>query len=142
MANLQAGIKDYQTSYADEQNISDKTRKSRRLLMNWISEYFADKPFDLENCRGFLNELRKTNKPPSMRTKVSDLRAFIRFLVMYEYLDKDFSARITVPKIPDTIRKFISEADAIRAIYAGTEPRNNDNRYAKKSKVECRMGLF
>lgn len=142
MANLQAGIQDYQKSYADEQNISDKTCKSRRLFMNRISSYFADKPFDLPNCRGFLDEIRKKNTPASMRTYTSSLRAFIRFLVTYEYIEKDFSARITMPEVPDTIHNFISEEDVIRAIHKGTEPRHNDSPLAKKSKPECRMGLL
>src|SRR6267142_1305570 len=109
MANLQAGIKDYQTSYADEQNISDKTRKSRRLFMNRISAYFADKLFDLPSCRGFLDEVRKTNTPASMRTYTSALRAFIRFLFMYDYIEKDFALLIKVPEVPDTIHDFITE---------------------------------
>jgi len=142
MANLQAGIQDYQKSYADEQNISEKTRKSRRLFMNRISSYFNYKPFDLPNCRDFLNEIRKKNTPASMRTYTSALRAFIRFLVTYEYLEKDFASKLTVPEVPDKIRDFISEADAIRAIHAGTEPRHNDKQLARKSKVECRMGLL
>jgi len=142
MANLQAGIQDYQKSYADEQNISDKTRKSRRLFMNRISSFFADKPFDLPNCRAFLDEIRAKNTPASMRTYASALRAFIRFLVTYEYIEKDFSTRITMPEVPDKVRNFISEADAVRAIYAGTEPRNNDSPLAKKSKKECRIGLL
>jgi len=142
MANLQAGIQDYQKSYADEQNISDKTRKSRRLFMNRVSSFFTDRPFDLPNCRAFLDEIRAKNTPASMRTYTSSLRAFIRFLVTYEYIEKDFSGKITMPKVPDAIHNFISEADAIRAIHKGTEPRNNDSPLAKKSKPECRMGLL
>lgn len=139
---LENGIQDYQTIYADEQNISEKTRKSRRLFTNRILTYFENRLFDLPNCRSFLDEIRKKNTPASMRTYTSALRAFIRFLVSYDYLEKDFSAKIKVPKVPDKIRNFISEADAIRAIYAGTEPRNNDNHYARKSKNECRIGLL
>lgn len=142
MHNLQPAIDDYKTTYADEQNISDKTRKSRRLFMNRVSSYFTDKPFDLPHCRDFLNEIRKKNTPTSMRTYASALRAFIRFLVKYEYIEKDFSSLIKIPEAPNRIFNLITEAQAIEAILAGTEPRENDNRYAKKSKKECRMGLF
>src|SRR5258708_2043067 len=142
MPSLQEGIKDYQHSFANEQNISEKTRKSRRLFMGRISVYFSDKPFDLPHCRSFLDEVRKTNTPASMRTYASSLRAFIRFLVTYEYLEKDFSTRITVPQAPDRIYDFITEEQAIQAIQAGTQPKRHDNRYAKKSKQECKMGLL
>ena len=76
-----------------------------------------------------------------MRTYASMLKAFIRFLVAYEYIEKDFSARITMPEVPDKIPKYISETDALRAIYKGTEPRNNDNSLAKKIKERVSDGI-
>jgi uncharacterized Rmd1/YagE family protein len=61
MQSLYQAIEDYKTTYADEQNISEKTRKSRRLFMNRVSSFFIDKPFDLNNCRSFLDDSRNTN---------------------------------------------------------------------------------
>lgn len=139
---LLEAIKDYKTRYADEQNLRAKTRKNRRQLMDRIALYFNNKSFDLQNCRGFLDELRKTNASASMRRHVMDIRAFVRFLFKYEYLEKDFSNKIPMPKVEDRFFNLISETQAKNAILEGTKPGRSDNRYAQKSKEESRMGLL
>jgi site-specific recombinase XerD len=121
MTNLYQAVRDYQGRYADEQNLTPKSRKNRKLLMNRVTSYFEDRPFDFSNCRSFLDEIIKTNSPCSMQSYVKDLHAFIRFLFKYEYIDKDFSNKIPMPKVEDRFFNLITETQAKEAILAGTK---------------------
>ena len=142
--HLQEAINDYQNKYADEQNLTEKSRKNRRLFMGRVTTYFIDKSFDLSTCRGFLDEMRKTNTPASMITIVKYLRAFIHFIYdKYEYIEKDFSSKIPMPKTNSRdFQPELQNPKRKRPIILGTVAGISDNRYAKKSKIEARIGLL
>lgn len=110
--------------------------------MGRISLFFKNREFNLANCRMFLEELRKTNSANSMRSWVKDLHAFIRFAYDYDYIPLDFANKIPMPKAEDRLFNLITESQAVEAIEEGSKPCPFDNRYAKKSKNECRMGLL
>lgn len=141
-STLEQAVEYYKGKYATRQNLSPKSCKSRRLFCIAILQFFRSKHFDFLSCEAFLDHLQKKNQPSSMQTKVKDLRAFVRFCNVYEYLEKDFSRKLIMPTVPKKIHKFVTEAEAIRAIYKGTEPSKFDNKLAQKSKIHVRQALL
>lgn len=139
---LNRALDDYNGRYADEQNLTVKSRKNRRLFTTRLARYFKETTFDLNGCRGFLDKIRETNSPASMADYVKDLRAFVNFCASYEYLDKSFSSKIPMPKVEVRLFNLITEEQAKLAILAGTEPNHNDNKLAQKFKQEARIGLL
>ena len=139
---VQEAIADYNGRRANEQNLSEKHCKNRRLFTYSLATFFVDKKFDLSSCREFIEYKTLTNKPASMRTVVKLLRAFVRFCFDYEYLNKDFSGKLILPTVPKVIHKFPTEQQAIAAIRKGTEPNKTDNKLAQKSKIHVRQALL
>src|SRR5258708_1225229 len=140
---LQKAFDDYEDRYADEQNLSDSSRKNRKTFMRKVRAFFTNDTFDLPNCRAFLETLREKNGAESMKTNVTKLRAFIRFCYEYEYIDKDFAKKLKLPIVPFKLRTYLVTEDKIlKAIEIGCLPNQFDNKETCERKKRIKIGLL
>ncbi len=123
-------VREFADSFLDylrkEKNASEKTlvtyEQSLREFNNFLFEYSGGSEYSLENLsegdsvRAFLVELDKRgNDRRTVRKKLSAIRSLAKYLVKFEYLDKDFTGFISTPKAHKPIPVFIEE-DAIETI--------------------------
>ncbi len=103
-----------------EKNASANTiatyEQSLREFNNFLFEYSgsAEVPLETlsegESVRAFLVELDKRgNDRRTVRKKLSSVRSFAKYLVKFEYIDKDFTGYINTPKARKPIPVFIEE---------------------------------
>jgi integrase/recombinase XerC len=102
-----------------ERGASEKTlstyEQSLREFNNFLFEYSGSAEFSLDtlpedSVRAFLVELDKRhNSRTTVRKKLSSIRSFARYLVKFEYLDRDFTGFISTPKAPKPIPVFVEE---------------------------------
>jgi len=125
----QAAIRNLAESFLEylmkEKGASAKTlityEQSLREFNNFLYEYAGGKELTLDQLpedgvRGFLVELDKRgNDRGTVRKKLSSIRSFAKYLVKFEYTDRDFTSYISTPKAKKPIPVFIEE-DGIEKI--------------------------
>lgn len=103
-----------------EKNASERTlvtyEQSLREFNNFLFEYSGSNELSLDSLsegdsvRAFLVELDKRgNDRRTVRKKLSSIRSFAKYLVKFEYLDRDFTGFISTPKAKKPIPVFIEE---------------------------------
>ena len=103
-----------------EKNASANTiatyEQSLREFNNFLFEYSGKHDVALDNLaegesvRAFLVELDKRgNDRRTVRKKLSSIRSFARYLVKFEYIERDFTGYINTPKARKPIPVFIEE---------------------------------
>lgn len=116
-------LRDFAASFLDylrkEKGASEKTlytyEQSLREFNNFLFEYSGGVDFSLENLpedgvRAFLVELDKRhNDRRTVRKKLSSIRSFAKYLVKFEYVERDFTSFISTPKAAKPIPVFIEE---------------------------------
>ncbi len=123
-------IREFADSFLDylrkEKNASEKTlityEQSLREFNNFLFEYSGEKEFPIgrlsegDCVRAFLVELdRRGNSRTTVRKKLSGIRSFAKYLLKFEYLDRDFTGFVSTPKARKPIPVFIEE-DGIEKI--------------------------
>jgi len=122
-------IKELVDSFLDylkkEKGVSEKTlttyEQSLREFNNFLFEYHGieaihESPLQYasflhENAvRAFLVELdRRGNSRPTVRKKLSSIRSFAKYLVKFEFIDREFTGFIVTPKASKPIPVFVEE---------------------------------
>ncbi len=102
-----------------EKGASEKTlstyEQSLREFNNFLFEYSGGAELSLDNLpedgvRAFLVELDKRhNDRRTVRKKLSSIRSFAKYLVKFEYIERDFTSFISTPKAAKPIPVFIEE---------------------------------
>ena len=117
-------VKELAGSFLDylkkERGVSDKTlttyEQSLREFNNFLFEYTGGTEASIENLpeegvRAFLVELDKRhNERRTVRKKLSSIRSFAKYLVKFEFINRDFTSFISTPKATKPIPAFIEEA--------------------------------
>lgn len=102
----------------------------------------GDKELTVQTLREYSAHLLMTWKPNSVRTELRYIRAFIRWLVREEYIEKDWSGRVETPKVQQ-IDEDIPRAEVLeKMIITGTEPGVGDNSINKRRKFEMRQAML
>ena len=126
-------LRDFADSFLDylkkEKNASEKTlstyEQSLREFNNFLFEYSGGMELSIDNLpedgvRAFLVELDKRhNDRRTVRKKLSSIRSFAKYLVKFEYVDRDFTSFISTPKAAKPIPVFIEE-EGIRNLLSTT----------------------
>ncbi|HUI29458.1 MAG TPA: tyrosine-type recombinase/integrase [Candidatus Acidoferrales bacterium] len=120
-----------------EKGASEKTlstyEQSLREFDNFLCEYSggADPSINSlleESVRGFLVELDKRhNNRRTVRKKLSSIRSFAKYLVKFEYVERDFTGFISTPKAAKPIPVYIEE-EGIRNLLGATPKSAKDFR--------------
>ncbi len=131
-----------------ERNASEKTlvtyEQSLREFNNFLFEYSGGRDLspdglsEGESVRAFLVELDKRgNDRRTVRKKLSSIRSFARYLVKFEFLDRDFTGYISTPKAKKAIPVFVEE-EGIRKILS--VPANTAADYRDRAILELLYG--
>ena len=116
-------LRDFVDSFLDylkkEKGASEKTlstyEQSLREFNNFLFEYSGGVEFSIDNLpedsvRAFLVELdKRNNSRRTVRKKLSSIRSLAKYLVKFEYIDRDFTSFIGTPKAAKPIPVFIEE---------------------------------
>ncbi len=145
-------VREFVDSFLDylrkEKNASEKTlvtyEQSLREFNNFLFEHSGGKELSLaalsegESVRAFLVELDKRgNDRRTVRKKLSSIRSFARYLVKFEYLDRDFTAFISTPKAQKPIPVFVEEEGIERILRM---PLNSPADFRDKAILELLYG--
>ncbi|MCL4540365.1 MAG: tyrosine-type recombinase/integrase [Bacteroidetes bacterium] len=145
-------VREFADSFLDylkkEKNASEKTlvtyEQSLREFNNFLFEYSGGRELSLDtlsegdSVRAFLVELdRRGNGRRTARKKLSSIRSFARYLVKFEYLDRDFTGFISTPKAQKPIPVFIEEDGIEKMLRVPLETPTN---YRDKAILELLYG--
>lgn len=73
---------------------------------------------DLYLLRGWLGELARTCKPPSVARKIASVRAFCRWMKKKGHRDTNPAAELATPKVRRELPTYLSPEDAARVVEA------------------------
>jgi integrase len=137
----------YVTSFVEEdsalKNLRPKTVKNRRNALARFTDFLGEKTFNFESTKQYILFLltEKNREPSGVRAELKVIRSFCAYLVENEVIESNFSKRVPTPKVPRTMREFITEELAEKAIILGTSLAPSDNKHAQYRKMEMRIAM-
>lgn len=114
-----------------ERYLRDERRSSARTVETYVRDLMAFRQFlvdqslsldareiDIVALRGFLSDLFRTNKPSTVKKKVSAIRSFFKFLLKREIVEHNPAASLRSPKAAKGLPRFLTVDQAFRVMEA------------------------
>lgn len=142
------------TTRSVTKNLSPKTVRDYRNIMNRLLNYLDDKSISLETIEQYQFKLatigngKKKWKPSAINAEIKVIKQFIHYLYKNEFIKKDFSKDIELLKENEVDFEVPEVKTLEKIIYAGTEPNisrkgvRGDNRLNVERKKNSRDALL
>lgn len=136
-------ITEYVEEYTLLRNFSINTLRNKRELFLRFMKFLGERPLTLENVQLYIFDMQNRGvSPSSIKTEISNVKAFIHWLQKKKKLLKDdWTSDIETPKehyIPEMLP---DSYQTEKVIELGTEPGVNDHKLHRKRKALMRFAM-